>query len=50
MDVCAVYEFGSKVRPITIGCVVMSSAGLFNLRSILFLHSAECKLFCLGLV
>ena len=29
MNVSAVYEFGSKVRPITFGCVAMGSAVLF---------------------
>ena len=32
MDVCAVYEFGSKVRPRTFGCVAMSCP-LFIVRS-----------------
>ena len=26
MDVCAVYELGSKVKPRTFGCVAMGSA------------------------
>ena len=29
MNVCAVCEFGSKVRPRTFGCVAMGSAVLF---------------------
>ena len=33
MDVCAVCEFGSKVRPRTFGCVAMGSAVLCILRS-----------------
>ena len=33
-------SFGSKVMPITFGCIVMGSAVLFILRSILFLYSA----------
>ena len=38
---CVMYvSFGSKVRPITCGCVAMGSAVLFILRSSLFLCSA----------
>ena len=33
-------SFGSKVRPITLGCVALGSAVLFILRSRLLLHSA----------
>ena len=29
MNVCAVCDFGSKVRPITFGCVAMGSILLF---------------------
>ena len=48
-------SFGSKVRPITFGCVAMRSAVLFIFWSRLLLYSAglewiECKLFCLVLV
>ena len=31
MNVCAVCEFGSKIRPRPFGCVAMSSAVLFIL-------------------
>ena len=34
-------RFGSKVRPITFGCVAMRSAVLFILRSRMLLYSAE---------
>ena len=34
-------SFGSKVRPRTFGCVVMGSALLFMLRSILLLYPAR---------
>ena len=38
---CALYvSFGSKVRPRTFGCIAMSSAVLFILRSRLLLYSA----------
>ena len=37
---CAVCEFGSKVRPRTFGCVAMGSAVLFILRSRFLLYSA----------
>ena len=40
MNVCAVCDFWSKVRPITFGCVAMRSAVLFILRSRLLLYSA----------
>ena len=39
---CVMYvSFGSKVRPITIGCVAMGSAVLFILRYRLLFYSAE---------
>ena len=62
---CVLYvSFGSKVRPITFGCVAMGSAVLFILRSRLLLYSAgsgvnrvqdvlsrfTVRLFCLDLV
>ena len=38
---CVLYvSFGSKVRPITFGCVAMGGAVLFILRSRLVLYSA----------
>ena len=38
---CVLYvSFGSKVRPITFGCVAMHSAVLFIFRSRLLLYSA----------
>ena len=38
---CMLYmSFGSKVRPITFGCVTIGSAVLFILRSRLHLYSA----------
>ena len=38
---CVLYvSLGSKVRPITFGCVAMDSAVLFILRSRLLLYSA----------
>ena len=38
---CVLYmSFGSKVRPITFGCVAMGSALLFIVRSRLFVYSA----------
>ena len=38
---CVLYvSFGSKVRPITFGCVAMSSTLLFILRSRLLVYSA----------
>ena len=40
MNVCAVCEFLSKVRPRTSGCVAMGSAVLFILRSRLLLYSS----------
>ena len=40
MDVCAVCEFGSKVRPITFGCVAMGSALLCIFGSRLLVYSA----------
>ena len=42
MNVCAVCEFGSKVRPGTFGCVVMGSAMLFNNRSRLVVVCLQC--------
>ena len=40
MNVCAVCEcFGSKVRPITFGCIAMGNAVLFILRLRLLLYS-----------
>ena len=54
---CVLYvSFGSKVRPITCGCVAMGSALLFIVRSRLLVYSAgsgvnrvqEVVLFCLG--
>ena len=41
MDVCAICEFGSKVRPRTFGCVAMGSALLFIVRSRLLIYTAE---------
>ena len=40
MNVCAVCNFGSQVRPRTFGCVAMGSAVLFMFRSRLLLYSA----------
>ena len=40
VNVCAVWELWSKVRPRTFGCVAMGSAVLFNLKSRLLLYSA----------
>ena len=40
MDVCAVFEFGTKVRPRTFGCVAMGSALLFIVRSRLLVYPA----------
>ena len=40
MNVCAICEFWSKVRPRTFGCVVMGSTVLFILRSRLLFYSA----------
>ena len=40
MNVCAVCEFWSKVRPRTFGCIAMSSAVLFILRHRLLVYSA----------
>ena len=40
VNVCAVCDFGSKVRPRTFGCVVMGSAMLLIFRSRLLLYSA----------
>ena len=40
VDVCAVCEFGSNVRPRTFGCVAMGSALLCILRSRLLVYSA----------
>ena len=38
---CVLYvSFGSKVRPITFGCIAMGSAVLFIFRSRLLLYSA----------
>ena len=34
-------RFGSKVKPITLGCVAMGSALLFIFRTILLLYSAR---------
>ena len=40
--ICLLYvSFGSKVKPITFGCVAIGSAVLFILRSRLLLYSAE---------
>ena len=55
MNVCAVCEFGSKVRPRTFGCVAMGSAVLFILRSRLLVYSAgtgvnRMQVVCLDLV
>ena len=47
MDVCGVCEFGSKVRPRTFGCVAMSSALLYIVRSRLLVYSAG---FCVNRV
>ena len=53
---CVLYaSFGSKVRPITYGCVAMGSAVLLILRYRLLLYSAgsgvnRVPLFCLDLV
>ena len=39
--ICVLYmSFGSKVKPRIFGCVVMASAVLFILRSILLIYSA----------
>ena len=39
---CVLYvSFGSKVKPITFGCVAMGSALLFIVRSRLLVYSAE---------
>ena len=35
-------SFGSKVRPITFGCVAMGSALLFIVRSKMLAYSAGC--------
>ena len=40
MDMCAVCEFWSKVRPRTFGCVAMGSVLLFIVRSRLLVYSA----------
>ena len=40
MDVCAVCEYGSKVRPRTFGCVAMGSALFCIFRSRLLVYSA----------
>ena len=56
MWMCVLYvSFGSNVRPRTFGCVAMSSALLFIVRSRLLVYSAgsgvnRVKLFCLDLV
>ena len=56
MNVCVLYvSFGSKLRPRTLGCVAMSSAVLFILRSRLLLYSAgsgvnRVHVVCLDLV
>ena len=39
MNVCAVCEFGSQLRPRTFGCVAMGRVVLFILRSRLLLCS-----------
>ena len=40
---CVLYvSFGSKVRPITLGCVAMGSLLLFIVRSRLLVYSAGC--------
>ena len=41
---CVLYvSFGSKVRPITFGCIAMGSVVLFILRSRLLLYSADLE-------
>ena len=41
LKMCVLYvSFGSKVRPITFGCIAMRSAVLFIFRSRLLLYSA----------
>ena len=53
---CVLYvSFGSKVRPITFGCISIGRALLFIYRCRLLICSAgsglaECRLFCLDLV
>ena len=53
---CVLYvNVGSKLRPRTFGCVVMGSAVLYILRSILLLYYAgsgasRVQVFCLDLV
>ena len=53
---CVLYvSFGSKVRPITIGCATMGIAVLFILRSRLLVYSGgsgvnRVQFFCLDLV
>ena len=38
---CVLYvTFGSKIRPITFGCIAMGSTGLFILRSRLLFYFA----------
>ena len=46
MDVCAVCEFGSKVRPRTFGCVAIGSALLFIVRSRLLVYWVVVSLRC----
>ena len=43
MNVCAVCEFGSKVRPKIFGCVAMRSAVLFILGSRLLVYYAGSR-------
>ena len=38
MNLCAVCEFGYKVRPRNFGCIAMGSSVLFILRSILLIY------------
>ena len=40
MNVCVICDFGSKLRPITFGCIAMGSAVLFILRPRLLFYSA----------
>ena len=55
MDVCAVCDFGSKVRPRTFGCIAMGSALFCIFRSRLLVYSAgsgvnRVQVVCLDLV
>ena len=48
---CVLYvSFGSKVRPITYGCIAMGSAVLFILRSKLLLYSARSGVYIVQVV